>query len=157
MDRFGAGAALLVLALLSACGPVSREPRAVRPESDVCLECRMTVVPEGHAAQAVDAEGRVSMFDDPGCLALYVQDHPADFRDALFYVQDHETRAWVPWTKAVFVRADQVPSPMNYGWHAFADASRAQAFALAHQGAFTDPGEGPEVLAADVEPRRWRP
>lgn len=129
----------------------------MRPESDVCAECRMTVLPEGHAAEAVDRQGTVTVFDDPGCLAVFTHDHAKEFRGAVYFVQDFETKAWVEWTKASFVRVDGVPTPMNYGWHAFADAEKAQAFALAHQGGIAAVGDGPEVIAADVESRRWRP
>ena len=152
---WGTGAVLLLL--LSSCGPVPREPRAVRPESDVCPECRMTVIPEGHVAESVDSEGTVLVFDDPGCLALFVHDHPEQFRDALFFVQDAETKGWVSWEKAVFVRADDVPSPMNYGWHGFATDTRARAFASHHQGSHVATGDALSALVDDLKDRRWKP
>lgn len=152
----GVGALLFALFFVS-CGPPLREPRAVRPESDVCAECRMTVVPEGHAAQSIDVEGQVLMFDDPGCLALFVHDHADSFHDAVYFVQDVETKVWVPWNRASFVRADEVGSPMNYGWHGFSTAERAQLFAQTHSGRLAPEGESLAVLAADLEGRRWRP
>ena len=146
--------ALLSLLVVS-CAPLPREPRAVRPESDVCPECRMTVIPEGHAAESVDSEGTVLVFDDPGCLALFVHDHPDQFHDASFFVQDVETKSWVAWTAVVFVRADDVPSPMNYGWHGFSTRDRALAFAAKHEGARL--AESPASLVDDLKDRRWRP
>ena len=147
----------LVLLLFVSCGPTPREPRAIRPESDVCAECRMTVLPEGHAAESVDSEGTVLVFDDPGCLALYVHDHPDRFRDASFFVQDVQTRDWVKWDEAVFVRADDVPAPMNYGWHGFSTPARARAFVAAHLGARLASGKALDTLADDLKDRRWRP
>lgn len=152
---WGLGAFLLLLA--TSCGPAPREPRAVRPESDVCGECRMTVIPEGHAAESVDSEGTVLVFDDPGCLTLYVHDHPDLFRDAAFFVQDVETKAWVAWEKAIFVRADEVPSPMNYGWHGFSTEDRARAFAAEHRGSPVVTEDTLATLVDDLKDRRWKP
>lgn len=117
----------------------------------------MTVVPEGHAAQSIDSEGQIRVFDDPGCLALHVHDHPADYQGARFFVQDYQTKDWVAAAQAILVRADEVPSPMNYGWHAFGDPTQAQAFALAHQGPLARGAEWLHQLATDLEGRRWRP
>ena len=117
----------------------------------------MTVIPGGHAAESVDAEGTVLVFDDPGCLALYVHDHPDRFNDAAFFVQDVQTKAWVAWDKAVFVRADDVPSPMNYGWHGFSTELRARAFAANHLGSRIAAGNSLAILAEDLKDRRWKP
>ncbi len=151
------GAGALLLLLFQSCGPVLREPREVRPESDVCPECRMTVIPEGHAAESVDSEGTLLVFDDPGCLALYVHDHPGQFHDASFFVQDAQSKAWVAWDKAIFVRADDVPSPMNYGWHGFSTEARARTFATNHQGSHVATGDALAVLVDDLKDRRWKP
>lgn len=159
MTRALHGLVLLGLGVVLSCQAPPREPRAVQPESDVCIECRMTVVSEGHAAQAIDREGLIMMFDDPGCLAVYYHDHPLEREETLLFVQDVETKQWVAWESAVFVRADAVATPMNYGWHAFGDHGRAEAFAQDHQGHLLDAGS-PGTLAAlalDLEPRRWRP
>lgn len=117
----------------------------------------MTVIPEGHASEAVDSEGTVLVFDDPGCLALYVHDHPNRFAEASFFVQDAETKAWVAWERAQFVRADDVPSPMNYGWHGFASEERARAFATSHPGSQVATGHSLTLLAEDLKDRRWTP
>lgn len=94
----------------------------------------MTVLSGGYAAEAVDGEGTVLVFDDPGCLGLYVRERPDLVSRAAFFVQDALTQAWVPWTQAVFVQDRAVPTPMNYGWHAFAKADQAQTFAAEHGG-----------------------
>ena len=117
----------------------------------------MTVLPEGHAAEAVDTEGTVTVFDDPGCLVLYVHDHPDRFIDAVFFVQDLETKAWVPFDTAVFVRADGVKTPMNYGWHGFSTELRARAFAANHLGSRIAAGNSLAILAEDLKDRRWKP
>ena len=117
----------------------------------------MTVVPGGHAAEAVDSEGLVTVFDDPGCLVLYVHDHPDRFKGAVYFVQDAESQAWVSFETAVFVRADDVKTPMNYGWHAFSTKTRADSFAAGHPGAKLAGGEPLQALVTDLEARRWQP
>lgn len=152
--------------VLASCGPAPQQPRAVNPEVDVCPECRMTVVPTGFAAEAVDRDGQVFVFDDVGCLAVYVHDHAAAFVGAKFYVQDAGAPAgsppganqvWVDLDQATLVRADDAPSPMNYDWHAFSDPALAQAFAGAHPGARIAEGPALTALWDDVGPRRWQP
>ena len=150
----------LVTALVSSCGEAPREPRPINPAADVCAVCRMTVVPEGHAAEALGEDGTVLVFDDPGCLALDWHDNPARYEGSLAYVQDAETKAWVAWEKATFVRADEVASPMAYGWHAFAEAQAAEAFAAGHPGETTrvlPAGLTLPLLANDLQDRRWAP
>lgn len=146
----------LVLGLLVSCGPVSQAPREVRPETDVCPECHMTVL-GGSAAELVDADGQVLVFDDVGCLVVYLNDRPGAFPGAKLYVQDHSSQAWVPLESATFVRADAVPTPMNYGWHAFASAAEAGQFASLQPGSRVAPPPAADALAADLEPRRWKP
>jgi copper chaperone NosL len=154
--------ALVATLVLAACGPASQRPRAVNPEADVCPECRMTVVPTGFAAESVDRDGQVLVFDDVGCLAVYVHDHAAAFVGAKFYVQDAGAPAgtqqvWGDLDRATLVRADDAPTPMNYDWHAFATPAAAQAFAAAHPGARVSEGQALDVLWNDVSPRRWQP
>ncbi len=153
-----------VLALgFASCDAGPREPRAINPAADVCEVCRMTVIPEGHAAQALGEDGTVRVFDDPGCLALAWHDHPADYAEYLAFVQDAGTKAWVAWEAATLVRADDVASPMNYGWHAFAEESTARSFAAEHTAETTRVvTAGPQlatlaVLAEDLKDRRWQP
>ncbi len=143
--------------VVAACAPYVPEPREVRPETDVCPECRMTVVGDGHAAQAVGEDGTVLMFDDPGCLVMHALDDPEHFTTLTSFVQDFDTHGWVPWDKAVFVRADEVPTPMNYGWHAFGELSRAETFAEVHPGSQLVSRNTQTVLAADLKDRRWVP
>lgn len=144
------------LALVVSCTPYPIEPRAVRPETDVCPECRMTVVGGGYAAQAV-GDGTVLMFDDPGCLALHAHDDPEHFAQLTAFVQDAQTQEWVKWDQAAFVKDDNVPTPMNYGWHAFATRARAEAFVATHPGAEALSEAPLKALADDLEARRWRP
>lgn len=117
----------------------------------------MTVVAEGHAAEAIDVEGQVLTFDDLGCLALSVHDHPDRFVGSAFFVQDAASKAWVRVGQAVLVRALDASTPMNYGWHAFASEDSARVFAADHAGTVAPAGTGLAEVAADLEGRRWQP
>jgi len=117
----------------------------------------MTVVSNGYAAQAVGDDGTVLMFDDPGCLPPPAPDSPNHFPHLTPSVEAPEPKAWVKWDQAVFVKDDNVPTPMNYGWHAFGTRTRAEAFVAAHPGAEALSDDTLKALADDLEARRWRP
>lgn len=93
------------------------------------------------AAQLVFEDGAAHFFDSPVSLLLYLQDvgrysrgrTGADIRAA--YVQDFETRAWVPLDAAWFVHGSDARGPMRAGnLPPFRTAAEAQAFAHAHGG-----------------------
>jgi len=117
----------------------------------------MTVVPNGYAAESVSLDGSVQVFDDPGCLVLHWHDNPGHFQGAALWVQSADTKAWVAFDKAVFVRDDNTPTPMNYGWHAFATEDGAQSFVGAHPGSRLVGVQTPYQLFTDLGPRRWKP
>jgi copper chaperone NosL len=126
--------ALGLAALLAVAGLYAEEginPAAVDEKNDLCATCFMAVKDSGYAAQIVDAQGKALKFDDIGCLFAYISAKPETQIKARF-VQDSGTKEWIALEKAVFVALTAKKTPMAYGIHAFADATRAQAFIAAN-------------------------
>jgi copper chaperone NosL len=113
----------LLTIMLVACGTSVPEPAVLDTRNDVCGTCRMTVSMQKFAAQVVAPGELPVFFDDIGCLARYLKEHPDLPRGAASFVADHRTGAWAPAASAVFTRAPGVETPM--GSHLLAHATVA--------------------------------
>jgi copper chaperone NosL len=87
-----------------------------------CSHCRMSVSDPRLAAQIASSADDPRFFDDIGCLAAYLREHPLP-ADALAYVADHADGAWVRADRAVYSRAESLSTPM--GSHIVAHADEA--------------------------------
>lgn len=100
---------LLALVLLSAaCDDPTRAAEPVW-DKQPCVHCHMLISDPRYAAQLVTQRNERLHFDDPGCLAAYMQAHSAEVARAWVHVDD----AWVRVEDARFRRSDS--SPMGYG------------------------------------------
>lgn len=81
-----------------------------------CAHCGMLVSEPGFAAQLHQRDGRVLVFDDPGCLLVHLEEmgtaEPASGVHELWF-HDHDEPRWVPGERVVFERVET--SPMGYG------------------------------------------
>ncbi len=105
-------ALLLALALLG-CN-AEREPVEPVWNKQPCDHCRMLLSERPYAAQAIDPEGDRRFFDDVGCLADYLNDHPGSY--AAWVALDD---GWVDVAQARFVGDRR--TPMGSGFAASAD------------------------------------
>jgi copper chaperone NosL len=121
MNRGG----VLSIALLSACAAGAPPPVVIDTRNDACRHCRMIVSDLRVAAQIVAPGEEPLVFDDIGCLRDYLASAPAS-NDAVVYVADHRTGAWVEAGDAVFTKGT-VETPMNSGIIAHADAASRDA------------------------------
>src|SRR5690606_17455236 len=96
------GAAAIAVTLAAACGGTSGPPapRDVVLGVDVCEYCHMSVDEPDFAAQWVAADGRKLVFDEPGCLLAWLDDHAGAKGTA--FVADAEGTGWLPATEASF-------------------------------------------------------
>lgn len=125
--------AALLAALVAACANNPPSPAALDAKNDQCAFCRMGVVSPTFAAQIVRAGDEPRFFDDLGCLQAYVKGAGVD-AEAIVYVADHRTGAWVDARAAVFTRTS-LQTPMASGLVAHADAASRDADPAAAGGA----------------------
>lgn len=123
---------LLALVVTIGCTAAANAPAAVRLHEDACAHCRMTLVSISTAAQIVAPGEEPLIFDEIGCLRDYLTAHSLA-ADALVYVADHRTGAWVDAASAVFTRTT-LATPMSSGLIAHADAVSRAADAGTHNG-----------------------
>lgn len=115
MIRIASRLLLLALVLLFACEDVDL-PLAPAWGKERCGNCSMVVGDRRFAGQAINERQERLFFDDPGCLATYVANHP------------RTRHAWVlsqgRWLDAGHARfAAGAKSPMDYGFEATSDGT----------------------------------
>ncbi|NOX37281.1 MAG: hypothetical protein GXO78_07075 [Calditrichaeota bacterium] len=124
---------MLVAFLASCTSSVDKtRPPQIRYGEDPCDECYMLINEERFAAAYITQDGRVRRFDDIGCMLTFLKKHPEAV--ATFWVVDYQTHMWVDATKAYFVKAKELKSPMGYGLIAVGNEAVAKEIAGKHNG-----------------------
>jgi len=118
-------AALVVVPALVpvACAGGPPSPAALDTKNEACAFCRMAVSDARFAGQLVAPGEEPTFFDDAGCLGNYVREASALPKDAIAYVADHRTKAWVRASAAVFTKVTALQTPM--GSHVIAHTDQA--------------------------------
>ena len=117
----------IFLALAAGCAARVYSPVPINEAVDVCAECGMTVRDNGYASEIIRTDGKVLKFDDVGDLFKYLRENPSTKVGAEF-VQDRNTKEWLALDKAYLVTNTAVPTPMNWGIHAFKTIEEADEF-----------------------------
>lgn len=134
-------ASLVVCACLAASLAGCRRGQGVGPPDihfgqDTCHACGMILQDERYASAVITLAGgtpaETFLFDDPGEMLRFVP--PADSEQTLWFVRDADTRHWLDATKATFIKAKGLETPMGSGVAAYCTREAAQAAALAHAG-----------------------
>jgi copper chaperone NosL len=128
MKALVAGVVALVAAVVTVVclWPARRGPEPLRYGVDACAECRMPVTRPGFGGELRDANGRLTTYDDIGCLVRAMLRRHGPMPEA--WVEDQAGGGFVSLLVAHLVRA-QAETPMGSGIVAFKDAAAADAFA----------------------------
>lgn len=125
---------LLVALVLVACqsGPHPDRPPTIRYGEDPCDECYMLINEARYASAYVSSQGLARRFDDIGCMVIYHHKHQEDV--ASFWVRDFDLQEWTRAENAVFIRSENVQTPMGFGIIAAQDESIAKDARQTYQG-----------------------
>jgi copper chaperone NosL len=115
--------AAIVMTLAFACRQAQPVPARLDPKTDACAFCRMAVSDQRYAAQIVAHGEEPRFFDDLGCLGHYVEGRKDLPLDAVLYVADHRTKAWVRADRAVYTQVAALETPMSSHIIAHAEAA----------------------------------
>ena len=101
------------LVVLLACGEPGPVPIAYGTVE--CTHCHMTVADVRYGAELVTIRNKVLVFDDPGCLALYLASKEREAQEvhSLWVYDFLEPDSLLDVHAAVFVRSDSLRTPMN--------------------------------------------
>jgi len=118
--------ALLLAGSLLACAANSTQPQKPLMGSDACSSCRMVLSDIGSAAQIVAPGEEPRFFDDLRCLRDYLSAGTLP-GNAIIYVADHRTHAWIEAPRAVFASLPAAETPMGSHLVAYADEDSRKA------------------------------
>lgn len=124
---------IAALVVVSACAGGAPGPAAITFGQDACAHCRMAIVSQATAAQIVAPGEEPILFDELGCLRDHLK-AASPARDAIVYVADHRTGAWIPARRAVFTQTS-ASTPMASGLLAHVDPASRDADPAAGGGA----------------------
>lgn len=124
--RIHGAAVVAATVMLTSCS-VSPEP--LRYGVDACDHCKMILMDKNFGAEAVTSKGKIFRFDDVNCMKSWIDKSSNDQELKFIMVVDFNNEGkLIDATKASFVVADQVRSPMGSSTAAFADHSVAEKY-----------------------------
>ena len=95
----------------------------------------MAISQSRYAAELVDREGNVWKFDDIGCMLRYTRDHHFEPQSQTYFVMDYQSQHWLDAARAIYVRSEEISSPMSGGIVAFENEAEAVEFSHSVHGA----------------------
>jgi copper chaperone NosL len=132
MPRLLAGLLATLVVLSAACGP--RAPRPIALGSESCAHCHMTVADPRFTAEAISNTGKVTVFDDVGCLAAWLGDNSAPIA-SLWVTSFVDRQTWLRADSAVYLHTGSLRTPMASGLLALRTGREADSVRTAMGGA----------------------
>jgi len=121
--------ATLAVAVGAGCGRPA--PRPLAEGADICDHCHMTMVERRFGGELVSITGKVTPFDDVGCLAMAAIEMDSSRIHSLWVSDFLEPDSLTAVDRMVFLRTDSVRTPMSYGIVAVRPGPRADSLAAA--------------------------
>ena len=132
----------LLPALAMALSAVSctPSPKPIAYGTDACHYCKMTIVDQQHAAEAVTAKGKAFKFDAIECMVNYLEGQEGQSQEYAFLLAaDYEKPGeLIPAESSYYLISPAIPSPMGAYLSAFETQERAKAMQSAKEGEVFD-------------------
>ncbi|MDQ7066174.1 MAG: nitrous oxide reductase accessory protein NosL [candidate division KSB1 bacterium] len=125
-------AALLLISIACSQKPKLDEPPEIQLGADACNECYMLISEEKYASAYVTPDGQFRVFDDIGCMLKHVQ--KTNETPLHMWVHDFINLRWLETDSAVFVKSQNLETPMGYGIIAVGKAEKADSLSSVREG-----------------------
>lgn len=125
-QAIAAAAAVIVSFCLTSCGA---GPEPMRYGKDECTSCKMIVSDQRFGAEIVTTKGRVLKFDDIGCMNDFIKNGGiarSDIKQRVVCDFNHPN-VFIPVESALFLKNDELKSPMRSDSAAFATQAELEA------------------------------
>lgn len=113
-------AAIFILPVLIFFSSCSTEPKKISYGEDPCHFCKMTITEDRYGAQLVTSKGKSYLFDSIECLGRFMNEGDSDFEGANLLVTDYAGKQFTNASEAIYLRSENLPSPMGMNLTAFA-------------------------------------
>ncbi len=131
------GYVLTALCIVVAFSSCSAQPEPFKFGSDGCHVCKMTIMDARFGCEIITTKGKIFKFDDVICMARFLKEGKVAEKDIKQTVVIHfeKENDFLDITKAFFVQAKGIQSPMNSQVAAFATKAAAEKFNAGKNGA----------------------
>jgi copper chaperone NosL len=82
--------------------------------TESCAHCHMTVADPRFTAEAISTTGKITVFDDVGCLAAWLGENSAPVASS-WVTSFVDRQTWLRADSAVYLRTDRQRTPMASG------------------------------------------
>ena len=98
-------------------GNKEKKPLKFKLHEIQCPQCHMEVDTLNHVVQVVLEDGKTYIFDDPGCVILWLDTNKIDPKKVVMWAYSRDTHRWIDAKKAYYSLTDN--TPMKYGFGAY--------------------------------------
>jgi copper chaperone NosL len=121
LQKIGLSKTLIILIMSFFFFKCTVEPKIIIPGKENCQACKMTIMDIRYAAQVITSKGKIFLYDDIGCLAASIKSHQIEENECKkILVSDYTNpMIWLDARLAIFIKAAEIHSPMNYNFAAF--------------------------------------
>lgn len=122
----------ILVMLLSSC---STSPEPIKPGTDNCTFCKMTISDARYGAEIVSKKGKIFKFDDAHCVLAFLKKDIADKDIAAIYFTDFSGKhSLINVNEAYFLQSADLKSPMGGNVAAFSSKDSLQQVATRFSG-----------------------
>ncbi|NOT38340.1 MAG: hypothetical protein HOP11_13295 [Saprospiraceae bacterium] len=105
-------------------------PSPIIAGKDSCTECKMGIIDTRYAGEVITNKGKIYKFDDIGCMLSFLQskNQPENKYQKILISEYLNPKNWLEVKDAIFVQSNEIHSPMNFNFAAFADMTSLNTF-----------------------------
>jgi copper chaperone NosL len=132
--RVKPGVTLIIMLsiLVASCSP--KGPEIINLNKDHCASCKMTIADARYASQLITDKGRVYKFDDIICTINYLNDNNQIAIGSVWVADFIKPTNWLNVNQAVFIKSQNLNSPMGGNLPAFESKESAAFYTDADTG-----------------------
>jgi copper chaperone NosL len=125
MNQYAIVASAVVMLSLAGCAPKAEK---IELGKDTCAECKMTIADPKFGGEIVTQKGRVYKFDDPHCIAAFLNRRGVELSDIhqTLFVDYENNDKLIDVKSAEFLISSQLKTPMGGNAAAFSNKSAAE-------------------------------
>jgi len=131
--KAGSSIAILLLVCMGSCSP---GPQPIMVGKDHCDFCKMIISDNRFGAEIVTTKGRIYKFDDAHCILSFLQKQTIDRASVktVYFTDFSNAHPLIDAGTAVFLKSDDLRSPMEGNLAAFGDKDSLNKVAAEYKG-----------------------